>query len=301
MDLRGCQIPTDISSILSRQISEQKVTWYQPFIFTDEVVAGTAAVWNAGADKYLCTEDDPAEVQESFRRETLILGDWYRHLTDILVASFPAARTFFDFGCNVGHFGLDLSARGKVYTGIDVPRNQPGKDLLVAITGIDFEFIPAQYSEEVHRIPDFDEERSFDVGIFSVVIMHLTDPHYAMRYFSQKIRHGLFFSSLLAPGDQHHFKARITPYNRSRSLPHTFELVPTEPLAESLLRFSGFPHLYRIPFRPGVDPGHSRQWGCWIAAREPVEPTAIERYGLTYVEDRTDRYADGAPRVVHST
>jgi hypothetical protein len=56
MDLRGCEIPHDIGSILRKQMAEG-VSWYQPFIFSDDVVTGAAAVWNAGANKYLCTED----------------------------------------------------------------------------------------------------------------------------------------------------------------------------------------------------------------------------------------------------
>jgi SAM-dependent methyltransferase len=235
-------------------------------------------------------------VRESFLRETLILGDWYRHLVDIMVSAFPAAHTFLDFGCNMGHFGFDLTARGKQCTGVDVPRNETGKRFLEQIIGIDFEFISAQYSEELHRIPDFVVGRQFDVGVFSVVIMHLTDPHYALRYFSKKLRHGMFFSSLLVPGNVHHFLARMTPYNRDKELPHAFELVPSEPLAESMLRLSGFGHVYKIPYREGVDPRHRSRWGCWLAAREPIAEEAISRFGLMYVEDQIDRYADNAPR-----
>lgn len=298
MDLRQYRIPRDIGSILRRQVYDENVKWYQPFIFTDDVITGTAAAWNAGADKYLCTPEDPPELRESFLRENMILGDWYRHLVDVIVASFPAQTSFLDFGCNMGHFGLDLASRGKRCMGIDVPRNEPGQALLKRITGIDFEFVPGQYDEETHSIPELDSQRSFDVGILSVVIMHLTDPHYAMRYFSERIRHGLFFSSLLVPGNGHFFKARITPYNRDKPLPHAFELVPTEPLAESLMRLSGFPHLYKIPYREGIDPRHSSHWGCWIAARTPIEPRVVERFELRHVEDRTDQYAD-ARRVVH--
>jgi hypothetical protein len=294
MDLRPYPVPADIAAILEDQLS-RGVSWYQPFIFTDDVIAGTAAVWNAGADRYLCTEDDTAEVRANFLRETTILTDWYSHLTDVTVAAFPDGESYLDFGCNLGHFGVDLTNRGKLYTGIDAPRLLPGVELVRQITGVPFEFAATEYNENLHRLNDFDEQRRFDVGILSVVIMHLTDPHYALPYFASKVRHGVFFSSLLTGGNGHLFRARIRTHDRDRPLPHTFELVPTEALCETMLRHSGFPHVYKIPYRHGIDPRHSRLWGCWIAARAPIPDSAVSRFDLTPVADRTHEYADALP------
>jgi hypothetical protein len=71
--------------------------------------------------------------------------------------------------------------------------------------------------------------------------------------------------------------------------------VPTEALCETMLRYSGFPHLYKIPYRDGVDPRHSRLWGCWIAAREPIPDSTIARFDLASVADRTEAFADALP------
>ena len=294
MDLRNCAVPAGIASILEDQLAGG-VHWYQPFVFTDEVIAGTAAVWNAGEDRLLCTERDSDVTRANFLRETAVLTDWYTRLTDIIDASFPDAETYLDVGCNVGHFGVELTRRGKHYTGIDRPEMRPGVELLQSITGTPFEFAGTSYDEDTHRLGEFDESRRFDVGILSVVIMHLTDPHYALPYFGDKVRRGVFFSSLLTGGNGHLFRARIRPADRSRPLPHTFELVPTEALCETMLRHSGFPHLYKIPYRDGVDPRHSRLWGCWIAAREPIPGDAVSRFDLRTVPDRTDDYADAVP------
>jgi SAM-dependent methyltransferase len=287
-------VPLDIAAILERQLADG-VSWYQPFIFTDAVIAGTAAVWNAGEDRYLCTERDSAATRANFLRETTVLTDWYTRLTDIMDAAFPHADSYLDFGCNLGHFGVDLTRRGKRYTGIDEPHLLPGVELVQSITGTSFEFVGAHYDEDVHRVDDFDETRRFDVGILSVVIMHLTDPHYALPYFASKVRHGVFFSSLLTGGSGHLFRARIRTSDRDRPLPHTFELVPTEALCETMLRHSGFAHLYKIPYRHGIDPRHSRLWGCWIAARDPIPDSAVTRFELVPVADRTHEYADALP------
>jgi SAM-dependent methyltransferase len=294
VDLRSYDVPAGIADILEAQIAAG-VSWYQPFVFTDDVIAGTAAVWNAGEDRFLCTARDSAQTRANFLRETLVLSAWYHWLTDIITTSFPDADSYLDFGCNMGHFGIDLAARGRTYTGIDVARNQPGVELLQRITGSHFEFTAGRYDEDVHRLDRFDEARQFDVGILSVVIMHLTDPHYALPYFAAKIRHGIFFSSNLTGGGGHLFRARIRLGDRNRPLPHTFELVPTEALCETMLRHSGFPHLYKIPYRDGIDPRHSRLWGCWIAAREPIPDDAVRRFDLRYVPDRVDDFADAIP------
>ncbi len=295
MDLRSFEVPADIAEILAHQIGSDKVSWYQPFVFTNDVIAGAAAVWNANGDKYLCTRSDPEATRKDFLREALILGDWYSHLTDVMLAAFPDSRTFLDFGCNLGHFGIDLVQRGKAYVGIDAPRNEPGVRLLQNITGIDFEFVGSRYDEERHRLDNFDEERTFDVGILSVVLMHLTDPHYAMPYFASKFRRGFFFSSAAIPGAGLAFRVRITRYNRDYRLPHTFELIPTVPLAEILMRHCGFPHIYRIPYRDGPDPKHSQRVACWIAAREAIPHEAATRFKLSEVADRSDDFTEPLP------
>jgi SAM-dependent methyltransferase len=293
MDLRAFPMPPDIAEVLRRQIEIDRVSWYQPFVFTDTVMTGVGAIWNAGGQDYLCTGSEPANVVEDFARETATLSDWYARVADILVAAFPDAQSYLDIGCNMGLFGIDLVQRGRSYTGVDVPRNAPGVRLLQSITGTDFEFLALPYDENEHRIRGLDDGRMFDVGILSFVIVHLTDPHYAMPYFAAKLRRGCFFATNLVPQPGHAFHARIRHHDRARRLPHTFELVPTEAMAESLLRFSGFPYAYRIPYREGVDPRNLRGSGCWIAAREPIPDEAIDRFALVSVEDRSGTFTEG--------
>ena len=297
MDLRGYSVPPDIGRIIEETTTRRPdfVTWYQPFIFSKDVIVGTAALWNAGYDTVYCTEEDDDLKKETFLRESQRLGDWFDYINDILVASFPSARTFLDFGCNNGHFGFNLASRGKVYTGIDRERNRESYEIISKITGIQFEYIGDTYDEGTHSLRHLAEDRVFDCAILSSVIMHLTDPHYAMAYFAPKIAQGVYFSTLIIPGDEHKFKARMTTWRAKKDLPFVFEFVPTEPLAESLLRFAGFEYLYRIPYREGIDPDNTKRWRQWVAARRQIPQEAIDRFSLQVMPDRREEFADVSP------
>ena len=295
MDLRGFAMPPRIAETI-QDLMAGGVTWYQPFIFRDDLIAGVAAMWNAGGDKYLYTASDPEETRRSALHEALRLTQWYAHVAELMVAAFPTARSVLDFGCNLGHFGFDLVPRGMDYCGIDMPRNEPGVRLLQELAGLQFEFAGSPYDEDHHRLAAFEGSREFDVGILSVVLMHLTDPHYAMPYLAAKFRQGFFFSTALLPGTGLDFKARMTHYNRGKPPPHAFELVPTVPLAEVLMQLCGFGFLYRIPYRVGVDPGNVGRTACWIASRAALPDDVVDRFQLSAVPDRIETFTEAAPR-----
>jgi len=295
MDLRKYDVPENIAEILKgggkRKTDFDYVQWYQPFIFTDDVITGAGAIWNSGANEFYCTKEDTKKMRKIFLREAIILGDWYNYINNIMLDSFPNAETFLDFGCSNGHFGFDLTRRGKIYTGIDRESQRPSYELIKRITGIEFEWIDDTYNEMTHSLK-LNSTRQFDCGILSVVLMHLADPHYAMAYISKKIKKGIFFSTLVVPGHEHKFFARVRGYRINMPLPLSFELVPSEPLGESLMRFAGFQYIYKIPYRKKGNPRNTKRWRCWIASREPISDLAIIKYNLLEIPDRRETFAD---------
>lgn len=287
MDLRSFNVPSNIAQTLHEH-NGRGVMWYQPFIFSDQVVTGTGAIWNGGQTKYFCNAEDTPATREVFLTQARVLGDWYDTLVKMSLACAPEARTFLDVGCNVGHFGFALTKAGRSVTGVD--RTDLHHRVVRDIVGTSFEFIPEPYSERSHDIPAL-RGRQFDFTVASAVSTHLTDPHYFLGYLGETTRQGVLLTTPLRQGEGLAFKARLPVWSRDKRLPFNMELVPTAELAEVLLTLAGFPYLYRRPFREG-DPANTSAWGAWVALRSPAPAEAVSAFGLEARPNLVEQHAD---------
>lgn len=287
MDLRDYTVPNNIEEIIKNQ-SKEGLTWYQPFIFSEDVITGTGAMWNANQKSYFCTTSDSSSTKVAFLREALCLGNWYNTLNKIAIEVCPSAMNFLDIGGNVGHFGFDLTAQGKKVTVVD--RAVRSYQVVNAITGIEFEYIPDMYSEKSHEVVGL-RERKFDFTIASAVSTHLSDPHYFLGYLGTLTAKGMLLTTPVSTHEGSAFFARIPIYRRYKPLPYTFELVPTKDLAENLLRLAGFEYIYRRLFKKG-DPKNTQAWGVWFALKEPAPEEAVTLHELVLQPDKLSKYAD---------
>jgi SAM-dependent methyltransferase len=290
MDLRTFKLPGNLEQTLLEH-KKNNVPWYQPFIFSDQLMVGTGAAWNGlgKARQYICTSADSAEVKRIFLEENLRLGDWYSSLVAMITHCCPKAKCFVDIGCNVGHFLFELADRGLAGTGVDTWRDC--YTVVSSITGTNFEYIQGRYRSDIHRIPEL-EGRKYDFLIASAITTHLTDPHYFLGYARGLSSLGMLVTTPVVPYEEPVFRHRITVGRRNRPLPERFEFLPSPSAMEMMLQ-SIYPHVYIRPYRSS-DPKNTQKWGVWLCLTEPLGQSELAVHGLKSAADRIKQFGDAS-------
>jgi SAM-dependent methyltransferase len=290
MDLRGYSVPKEIDEII-RTHEARKLIWYQPFIFSDTAIVGTAAAWNntLGIRKYACTDADPPEVRRVFLEQNARLGDWYETLVAMCLACSPESQEFLDLGCNAGHFSFQVAKLGKKATGVDVWKDcyQFVSDIL----GVSFEYLNERYDSATHGVPSL-EGRKFDFVFASAIQTHLSDPHFFMAYTNRLARHGLLYTTPVIAGTDPYLRLRITAGRREREMPERFEFLPTVSAMELLLQCMR-PFVYRRASQ-STDPKNTSLWGTWIALDHEIPEAVAQKFHLSRTPNRIEQFADVA-------
>lgn len=280
MDLRGYKLPDDIDErVLDKGV--ESMEWYQPFIFRDDLAAGSGGLWTLLKKSYVVTKDDTPEMCEEFIKENIKLGEFYSKMIQIMTDLSPDSETFIDIGCNVGLFGFELLKRGKKPTGVDW--HVSSYELISEILGQKFEYVCDRYDNLSHTIPSM-EGRTFDGLILSAILLHVSDPHYFMGYLSKMIKKGVMITTPYIESDMPVFRARTPWWREGLDLPLRIEFIPSDTMLMLMLKLSGFEYIYRYKFVESDPQNIQDAWGIWMAYREEAPAEAVARHDMELVD-----------------
>lgn len=257
--------------------------WYQPYIFSDNIVSGEAPTWfMRGFNKTIIRRSDYPLYFDGFRnlsmREARMYDDWFNNLCRISGIDLRKSSVF-ELACNTGYFLLLAKMLGaKDCVGIDKADLHLQRSVLSEITGIsDIDFRDGRWSSEMHRIDGLLPHESFDLVVVTAFAQHISDPLHLIRELSLRTRKALLIhtqvrQSLGIPDFAHRVVADFLNLIRGRRrtsdmkitylvaehhnqwgnvFPNNFDTIVSKALLLHGLKECGFRQVHEVPWSRG--------------------------------------------------
>ena len=171
--------------------------WYQPYIFSDDIVSGIAPTWFLpGCNKSIIKRSDCPKYFDRFWRLSNQAAQMYRNWFDVLCDTSGInlnQASLFEIACNTGYFLFLGRMRGIGYcVGIDKADLLLQRSILSDLTGIrDIDFREGRWLSESHSIEGLQSHETFDLVIATAFFQHVSDPLHLLRELSCRTRKAL--------------------------------------------------------------------------------------------------------------
>jgi len=238
--------------------------WYQPFNFTDDIVAGESAQWSIkGLDRSIIRQSDNPKQFKKFwdisTRTSRMYEAWGKALVDLSKVDLKQSNVF-EMACNTGSLLFSMKEWGaKECVGVekvDIGRQQ---EILGNITGInDIDFRSGGWSSESHSLQGLSDDERFDLVICTAFAMHMGDPLHVLREMAARTKKAMLFHNLVG---YLNFGMRVryvpAPHHErwGDQFPNNFDTrISRKLLAHSLME-CGFKEVIQL--------NYSRKWLSW--------------------------------------
>lgn len=232
--------------------------WYQPYIFTDDIISGIAPTWFIkGLDKSIIKRSKfPRQFRRFWNlsnRTACMYQDWLNALCNISLVNLKQARVF-EIACNTGYCLFWLKERGaRCCVGIDKAELDKQQSILREITGInDIDFRKGGWFSEMHYIDGLCEDERFDIVICTAFAQHISDPLHLIKQLSDITENALLFHSAVGCINLG-MNIRCIPAEHHKKwgdkFPNNFDTVISRKLLIHSLKECGFRHIVELRYR----------------------------------------------------
>jgi len=238
--------------------------WYQPFRFSDDIVAGESAQWwIKDLDHSIIRRSDYPRHFKKFcnisSRASAMYQDWGRALVDLSKVDLKRSSVF-EIGCNTGSLLFTMKEWGaRECVGIEKVDVGTQQDILKVVTGIDdIDFRIGQWSSDSHSLQGLGDGERFDLVICTAFAMHMADPLHVVREMANRTKKAMLFHNLVGYLN-FGMKVRYVPAPHHErwgdKFPNNFDTRISEKLLVHGLKECGFREIIQLKY--------SRRWLSW--------------------------------------
>lgn len=251
----------------SKQLDREELLslwWYQPYIFSDDIVSGMAPRWFIkGLDTTIISRSEFPKIFDRYwkfsSKAAQMYQDWGRALCDLSGVDLQQASAL-EFACNTGYMLFWLKQQGiKHCVGIDQAELDRQRAILQDVTKIDdIDFREGRWTSNTHSLNGLGEDETFDLVICSAFAQHISDPLHLIKELSRRTRKALFFHNLVGNftwGMRMRFVTESHPEKWGDEFPNNFDTRVSRKLLNFSLRECGFKEIIQLKY--------SRKWLPW--------------------------------------
>ena len=251
----------------SKNLDEQELLslwWYQPYLFTDDIVSGLAPrFFIKGLDTTIISRSEFPKVFDRYwklsNRAGRMYQDWAKALCDLSGVNLKETSVF-EIACNTGYLLYWLKQQGARHcVGIDRGDLTRQRTILGDITGIhDIDFREGRWSSDSHSLSGLREDETFDLVMCTAFAQHISDPLHLIKELASRTNKALLFHNLVGYftwGMRIRYVTKAHPPAWGDQFPNNFDTRVSRKLLLWSLKECGFKEIIQL--------NYSRKWLPW--------------------------------------